>query len=234
MSILLAEEDYKVEVAKGVSCKFYQDGKCPACKFCLQPEDTVLACADAYVELMKVKEADVWSPELEQIEDRDTLHSVNGISIGLLCDTCYLAETCPFHKAKSTCGIEWKDKDFNPTDVKGAMSQLIALQHERITRAKMIELADGGVPDQILSAEMDRMSGLLSTLQGLNQSGFNFSISATGEGAKAAPGILSTIFGLNKPEPALPEKPADAIDITPAPEAETVEFVEIEKKRLAK
>jgi hypothetical protein len=217
--LFTADDEDKVMVSKGIVCKFYQEGKNPSCKFCAQEDETVLACTEAYVELMKRAPALVWSPELEKPKKREKV-AVLDTGIGMLCDACYLADNCPAFEAHSECGIEWGDEAFEgkPVDI---VKYLIKLQGERLTRAKAIELTDGGVPDQVLSTEMDRMSGLVATLNDMETPGWSLNINAKGN---TGGGILSSIFGgMGKSE--LPAENTNKI-----PASVEGEIIELESK----
>lgn len=216
LTLIESEEEDKFYAAKKISCPFFISGKHPGCKFCQQPEDKVLECADAYIEYMKEWEAAVWSPELDQPKEReeeDTFtFSTGEVKIGLKCDTCYLQDSCPKFKAGYKCAINWEEKDlsFNATQL---YEKLIAIQFSRINRAKAIEVADGGVPDQILSTEMDRLTRLIDGMS--SQGGFKMSLNMSGgsEAAKPAGSLLASIFGIGKPAELPAPQEAEIIDL---------------------
>lgn len=220
------DPEAKAEACIAISCKFYRDGKHPQCKFCNQPEEKVLECGEAYIALMTEVDALVWSADLEKPVEREAVTAFADVKIGLTCDSCYISDNCPMFKARHKCGIDWS-ANIAPNKPKELLEYLIALQTERIQRAKAIEQVDGGVPDQILSTEMDRLQGLALDLQNLGSAGFRMTIEGHGDAAKpAAAGILSTLFGV-KPaaEPALPASTSEPIELP------VLEVIEDKKKK---
>ena len=217
----LLHEEADIEVAKKYSCAFYKGGNHPSCSFCKQPDEKVLECVEDWQTQMQTKPAMEWSPELDQLEKRDKT-KLSEVSIGQHCDTCYLSDKCAMFKAKALCAIEWTpDLDFS--NGKAVMDFMIKLQGERIQRAQMIELTDGGVPDMTLSGEMDRMTGLLESRANIGQDRVSINIEGSGKGV----GALSAIFGPKKVENALPEKTTETLEI---PHIEVKEEVVAKKK----
>jgi hypothetical protein len=51
---------------------------------------------------------------------------------------------------------------------------MIDLQMQRVTRARNMELIDGGMPDQTTSGEMDRLTGLIGMKDNLMLTDFLF------------------------------------------------------------
>lgn len=121
-----------------------------------------------------------------------------------------------------SCAIDWTApiEELTPTNI---VDYLIKIQAERVNRSQIQEKIDGGVADQNLSSEMDRLTGLIQAKQNLNSVRVNFSASVEGsaDGVKAGGGILSQLFG--KKEVIEPPKP-DRIEI------QEVEVVQEKKK----
>jgi hypothetical protein len=193
-----------VEYIRSVVCKFYRDGGCPelddpnVCNGCKEDE-SVLNCKASYLTKIFYRPQKVWTPEFDVPVQRDKVKlredsTVN--QIGTYCDHCYIKSKCPQYKRGHQCGIDWSE-DVSGLSSAEMMDRLIALQQERINKAKTFEALDGGVPDATLSLEMDRMSGLIQAKANLNT--FKFGISATmsapTEGGQKQGGLLSSLLG---------------------------------------
>lgn len=206
---------------KGVVCDFYKRGKCPTCIGCLQPSDRLETCKKEYVERIPYRKLEVWDPSFYTVEKRVKKRFVEEESVlGLQCNSCYLADNCPEYKELASCAIDWSlDIGNTPKDM---IAYLIKLQTERINLARTAELLDGGVPDQNLSNEMDRLAGLIAQQNEMMQNRFSLKIEANGSSSSAGGGILAKMFGVQTPAIApqedvkeLPPQTTQTIDITP-------------------
>ena len=70
-----------------------------------------------------------------------------------------MSEKCPLCKPGYECGIDWGSE--KPSTPEAFYEFLVTIQYERVKRASVFEKVDGGVPDQFLSNEMDRLSGYI-------------------------------------------------------------------------
>jgi len=222
------DEDIKMKAYQRVVCPFYAGHI--NCLGCLQTMDNLETCADEYRERIPHRPMLKWSPEYFAVEERQ-VEIKNNFS-RMACDSCYFSDNCPQYKAKATCTIDWKS-DFHTLDTKAQIDVLIQLQDTRLNIARTAELNDGGIPDQNLSAEMDRMVRLIETRSNIGANRFSFSVEGQGaEGVKSGTGILAQLFGPKKEEPLQIEESKEAtIPITILAEPEFKEELVIEKKR---
>jgi hypothetical protein len=207
----------KLNIYKKVVCPFYKGGGFKVCLTCTNPDDAVEDCGEAYRAQMDKRFAEVWSKDLAFPKKRDKILLQN-VEVGLKCDSCYLSKNCPYMEEDSVCAIEWTpDIDFNSPH--GLAEYLVKLQAQRIERAKLVEVTDGGVPDQILSMEMDRFSRLVAMQNDLSTNKLRISIDQTTQSGSQSGGggILAQLFGLGAPKQALPEaQEVEAIEIKEA------------------
>ena len=211
-------DDLSPKVGKKYACKFFRGGNHPGCLNCSQPDEKILECSGEWIEQMQLRPAMVWTPELDELEVREKV-KLKDVAIGLHCDTCYLSDKCSLFKAKSMCAIDWADERIDPQNPRSIVDYLVEVQGERLQRARMVELTDGGVPDGTLSAEMDRMTGLLATRANMDANKFSLKIegSSTGNGG----GFLAQLF--NKPSAQAAITPANDPIVIPIKETEFVE-----------
>lgn len=192
------DED-SILIAKEYSCNFFKSGKCPTCNGCDQPDSLVAHCAKDLVRKLPHNPMFVWSQDFNKKIRRDFVAFKDAeIDIGLSCDNCYIRNSCPLFQESSLCAIDWGAGVSK--DPKELMSSLINIQYARVRKAQAIELTDGGVPDTLMSNEIDRLTSLLERARTLDQNKFSMTINATGgeaaaAGAGAGGGILSRLFG---------------------------------------
>lgn len=214
---------------KEVVCKFYQRGNHPdcyspsGCAGCSEP-DRILACRDMYLSRIFRNPMEVWTPEFDKVTVREKKKVDVIENIGLACNTCYIADKCPEKQTDAMCSIDFTDGNVDRTP-KSILNKMIGLQQERVNKARVHEELDGGVPDQNLSAEIDRLAGLAQMKQELEADKFSLKIEASSnskEGSREAGGILSRIFGggqqnnlpaANDQAALPPAKPMETIDI---------------------
>lgn len=187
----VADPEGSADLIKGIVCIFYRGGKHPECRGCNQNFDRLDACKSLYVDKISARPMDVWSPDFDKIEVREK-EKFDKPPMGMQCDKCYLSEHCPKFKKMSTCAIDWSF-NLESTEPKYLLEKLIKIQEERISVARAAEIIDGGTPDQNLSAEMDRMSGLVSLKQDLEADKFSLSIEGKAQGKGS--GMLAQLFG---------------------------------------
>lgn len=235
--------DTDIEDIKRITCSFFRKGGCPGCRGCEQPDEKVYECTDNYLANIETRPMMVWDSSFNKLIVREKVKFGEISTVGMNCNTCYLSDKCPMHKEDSTCAIDFgvSSEYIQP---RTGLDMLIGWQLERVNRAKAIELSDGGVPDQNLSTEMDRLVGLYEARAEMDTTRIKISAEAKNvpagtdeEGQPVQrPSILETLFGgmRNRNLPASPEqKQLDAPPVTinvPAeiitPVAETVKTSE--------
>jgi hypothetical protein len=221
------EDDDAIETARNIVCPFYKSGGNPDCQGCNKDDEKVDACKETYIERIKIRPMEVWEPAFDGIEVREKKPLDLTAAMGLRCDMCNLSHACPEFKARATCSVDWSPRT-DTSDNKQMINQLIELQQARINFAQANELMDGGQPDQTLSVEMDRMSGLIAARADLNTSKFNINISGKTSGEKK-PGILSQVFGGALPTQNVLAEETNTIPITGT--TENASFEEIKPQR---
>jgi hypothetical protein len=174
----------------------------------------------------------VWDKSFDEIEERPKVKLASATQ-GLSCDTCYLKDSCPEYKFMSKCAIDWSS-DIDTNNPKSMIDHLIKMQNERIQIARAAELADGGIPEQNLSYEMDRLSGLVATKNDMMMDKFSINIQGQQQNNSGGPGILASLFGKGAStlpqheQKSLEEPITPTIDITKIPTFR--EEVVVEKK----
>jgi hypothetical protein len=217
---LLSESPDDVEVAKENSCEFFRSGKSPGCRFCYQPDATVLECKNEFLERIEDHPMWRWEPSFEVDEVREK-KALPQVAVGMVCKTCYIADHCPLYKRNSTCAIDWGKSIAELGDPKAMMDSLIKMQAGRIEMGRLSEQVDGGVPDANLSLEMDRMANLIRAKKELDNNKFSFKMEMENNSPNAGSeggGILRDLFKIGQPkENALP--PATQKVVVPIEEA---------------
>ena len=90
----------------------------------------------------------------------------------LNCDTCYKSGDCPEYKPGYVCAFDKMFKRFdtrNAEDVIDAMSSMINHNLERLQRAMMFEIMDGGMATPEVTGLIDQNAKLLEKLQQIQQ-----------------------------------------------------------------
>lgn len=182
------------DLIKEIVCTFYRGGSCPECRGCMQPTDTLLECKTSYVSKIEATPIEKWVADFDKLKIRDKIPIKELIDLGLNCNKCYMSDTCPLYLANNLCGIDWGEE---VTDPKKMIEGLIEIQYVRINRAAKIEQVDGGVPDQTLSLEMDRMQGLIQSRNDFDMDKFQVRITGQSQSGSSneGGGILSKLFG---------------------------------------
>jgi len=221
------------KILLNTSCKFFREGNAPFCDhrdYCdgCATLEKQKESAEFYLKWISVNPKEVWDksfskPKLREKKSIEEIIS-SGFNMGMFCSNCYISASCPEFQIGMSCAVDWSApiEELTPTNI---IDYLIRIQSERVNRAQIQEKIDGGVADQNLSVEMDRLTNLTQARQNLNAVRVNFSASVEGsaDGIKAGGGILSQLFGPKKE--AIEEPKADRIEIQ---EAEVVE----EKKKI--
>ena len=197
---LALKEETDIDKIRSVSCDFFRKGGCPkvyssTCKGCLD-EDAVQICKETYLAFIFDRPQDYWTPEFEAPLKREkTVKSKEASSFAQKCDSCYASSHCSFYQARATCSIDFGVEDVDSSDSKAVLDFLIKVQMERLGRLQAFEVADGGMVDQNLSGEMDRLSGLVNAKKSLNTLRINQSAEIPMGDGGGGGGILSQIFG---------------------------------------
>jgi len=123
------------------------------------------------------------------------------------CDTCILGNRCPFFKEGSICRVPTK-KISGAGDFQELVQYLFSLQQKRIKIGALQESADGGILDEKLSSEIDRMMSLMERYKELTREQEEISINAKG---KQSTNVLAEIFGIGKDKKE--DKDDDVIDL---------------------
>lgn len=226
----VVQEITEDEDLKSVVCPFYKKGRATKCFGCKQEDETVEDCKDALIDgLLKrpvygLAEA-IYTTEfdLPLVLAREKKASVEDtVSMGLLCNTCHVSDNCPLYQANYECGIDWKE-GVDTSNPKEVMNHLIGLQMERVTRARKMELIDGGMPDQTTSTEMDRLTNMIGIKDNLDADRFSMRIDATQKNGSSGGGLLAKLFagGGGASQEALPEADNTL-------EIKTIDFEELE------
>lgn len=87
----------------------------------------------------------------------------------LKCVDCYLQKTCPKFNLEESCYYEVSIDLERDDSLKDMLNQVISLQYGRVMRGKMVEESDGGVPDKILSAEIQLLMQVLKDTKHLTE-----------------------------------------------------------------
>lgn len=216
------------EKLKECLCSFFLRGDCPTCVGCLQEMADLRECRKFYFDHIRENPMDIWSPEFEVVKviSRDKVSTGDLVGIGIRCDNCYMSEKCPLCKPGYECGIDWGSE--KPATPEAFYEFLVTIQYERVKRASVFEKVDGGVPDQFLSNEMDRLSGYILNRLDLNRERLSVNIEATcSAGGSAGGGILAKLFsggGSTLPASEAPKEiPAEVVKHGEIPVAEIIE-----------
>lgn len=119
--------------------------------------------------------------------------------LGMYCNSCFIADSCPQFKEDSPCTIEWGrlfKGEFTPTDMLQSAVAVLDLQLMRVQRGATFEALNQGVLDPELSREVSRYFELLQQFKALSERQQpTISITAKGEATKSG-GVLSKLLGL--------------------------------------
>lgn len=214
-------EDGSYDDLRSSLCDFFELGCRPDCVGCYKNEKMLEECKKYYLDRIFSVPLEVWdeSFDVKVLKERQRVDLSSLDNFGVNCDTCYMYDKCPMYKKGYICAIKWGSN--RPETPGEFLDYLINTQYERVQRSMAIERLDGGVADENLSKEMDRLKNMVGAKVDLSREKVSISVEATG--AANSGGILQKIFGNSeRKEPVyLTEKPeslGEVIDITPLPE----------------
>lgn len=111
------------------------------------------------------------------------------MAMNISCVTCIMGENCPLYKEDSKkCRVDFGSVE-GPKDFGELMQYLFTLQKKRITLGAMQEAVDGGILNDSLSKELDRMMNMMERYKSITDNRDEVTIHAKGTG------ILAQIFG---------------------------------------
>lgn len=191
----LAKEDCKLEDKQKIICEFYKSGNLNQCMTCLQEDEDIGVCVDEYRKFMRTNPSMHYSEKTirKKVRDRVRLNTLD--FIGLNCNICYIKENCPLFQDGSMCAINWKEEGKKtPAEV---LDFMVDVQMERVERSRLFEQVDGGMPDENLSKELEKLRLMNEQRMELMKDKFSLKIEASSStgGLSAGGGILSKIFG---------------------------------------
>lgn len=207
---VVSDPDTKIEDIQAIVCTFYRSGHCPSCRGCEQQENIIRECSESYVAKILTRPMHKWSKAFDKVTNREKIPIAEADEIGLNCNTCYMYDKCPKSEKDMSCAFDWGDTAFSDQNADSAINAMISLQMRRVSRAEMFEQMDGGVPDQTLSGEIDRLTKLLEAKQNFKTTRVKATLEvnaphaiSTGENNQPVKGgLLAQIFGT----PQVPEK----------------------------
>jgi len=147
-----------------------------------------------------IEDSDEYSDETTEIEVVESLPSTPVAGTGLAknhplsaamyinCATCIMGENCPLYKENSKCRVDF-GKVEGTKDFPDLLQYLFTLQKKRITLGAMQESVDGGIINDSVSKEIDRMMRMMQQYKDLTDTRDEVTIKAKGSG------ILAQIFG---------------------------------------
>lgn len=118
----------------------------------------------------------------------------NSAVIGRVCDTCYIADKCPYMKPGSTCSVPFgKDITGGAPTIQTMVQNLIVKAYERLEFALGYETARGGLLDPNVSKEIGNFITLLERMKKLGQDDSE-SVTIVARGRQGT-GVISQLFG---------------------------------------
>lgn len=125
-----------------------------------------------------------------------------------LCNTCFVAATCPAFVKDSTCSfslpVEVRTKD----QLTSLLSTVIEMQTSRVMFGRFAEEMNGGMPDPGVSKEIDRLFRLIKQSKDIGEQ--REVVRMTVE-RQSSGGVLSAIFGERAAEAMAPPEPQPPI-----------------------
>lgn len=126
---------------------------------------------------------------LRELEPHVTLES---FSVGkMACDNCFLSDRCRYFEGGSECHFQMENRFADQGDFIKAMEKLLAVQYQRVLLASAMERMDGGQIDKNISAEMDRLQGMMENVMDSKTPVDSLDKPAA---ADDGPGLLATIL----------------------------------------
>lgn len=203
MYTIAIKHDTTIDELKNKICPFYQKGSHPSCRGCEQDDLTVRQCANDFSELIVHRPMMQWRAEFGLIRRAENMVSIKDVpGLGMRCDDCFIAEKCAMRLPASECRIDWDIPEDVVESPKSILQELLKIQLKRIQRASRFEEIEGGVPDQTLSAEMDRLAALTTQYNEVDAIKFKRTdeVSIPRGATSGGGGILEKIFGGKKQE----------------------------------
>jgi len=115
---------------------------------------------------------------------------------GYHCNTCYIADKCPFYKKDSTCSIPFKKAALKAQgehagkfSIEKALNAVVEQTYERLQFALVAEKAKGGLVNPDISKEIDRFVHVCQKVREILNPQDSIEIKAKGNG------IISQLFG---------------------------------------
>lgn len=228
---VVTNPDTNIEEIKGVSCAFFRNGHFEECRGCEQPDYKVRECANYFAANILKNPMLQWEDGFDKIRIRDKKKLNEVPELQLTCNTCYICDKCPHFEQNATCAIEWEGTEYEGMK---PLDMLLAIQKKRILRAAAFEEMDGGVPDQSLSGEMDRLAGLLLQKADENTTKVKITAEASHRDSSGGSGgggleLINKLFG-GKSTPPQIEQPQQTVDI-PSFEIKEPEKVKAKTKK---
>lgn len=118
-----------------------------------------------------------------------------------ICDTCFVAATCPAFKAHNSCAFKIPVEIRTKEQQKALFTALVEMQTMRVLFARFAEEQNGGYPDPNLSLEMDRLLSMTDKIKKIESDLSTVKVSIEAQGSS---GMLASIFGEQAKKPALP------------------------------
>jgi hypothetical protein len=118
----------------------------------------------------------------------------------LACNTCYAADNCPYFEPDSVCYYNKELQKFDTRraeDVLDAHADITNMAIQRLLIARIFEVADGGMPDKMVTDLINQTSGLLQTQRSLQRAmnpspSDGIQITASGQVGNS---IIAQLFG---------------------------------------
>lgn len=123
-----------------------------------------------------------------------------------VCDSCFLASTCPAFEAASSCAFNFPVEVRTDAQVKALLNSIMELQATRVAFARFAEEVNGGYPDAVVGKEMDRLFNMAEKMKRVDERRERLTVSLESESSGGGTGVLSRIFGERafvEPQPAL-------------------------------
>lgn len=112
-----------------------------------------------------------------------------------VCDSCFLASTCPAYEAASSCAFNFPVEVRTDVQVKALLNSIMELQATRVAFARFAEEVNGGYPDAVVGKEMDRLFSMAEKMKRVEERRERLTVSVESESSGGGTGVLSRIFG---------------------------------------
>jgi hypothetical protein len=112
-----------------------------------------------------------------------------------VCDSCFLASTCPAYEPASSCAFNFPIEVRTDAQVKSLLNSVMELQATRVAFARFAEEVNGGYPDDVVGKEMDRLFRMAEQMKRVQEKRERLTVSVESESSNGGTGVLSRIFG---------------------------------------